>query len=81
MDNRFLPRPIDPYCIAERFATYDKEEEAKKENLMRNCCFIGYEQDMGAHIPVCKLDDQMCNMQCLKGKKLAIKAEAENEQP
>lgn len=67
MDNRFLPCPIDHYLIAERFATYDPEEEAKKENLMRNCCFIEYEQDMGAHIPFCKRDGQMCNMQCLAG--------------
>lgn len=68
MDNRFMPYPIDPYLIAERFANYNPEEEAKKQDMMENCCHIEYEQDMGAHIPFCRLDGQMCNMQCLKDK-------------
>jgi len=66
MDNQFFPYPIDPYWIAKKIATYNPEEEARKENIMKNCNHIEYEQDMGAHIPFCKLDGQMCNMQCLK---------------
>ena len=67
MDNQFLPYPIDPYWLAERFATYNPEEEAKKENMMKNCCYIEYEQDMGAHVPFCGRYGQLCNVQCLKG--------------
>lgn len=65
MNNQFFPYPIDPYCIAKIIAKYNPEEEARKENIMKNCAHIEYEQDMGAHIPFCKLDRQMCNMQCL----------------
>lgn len=66
MKNLFEPWPIDPYLIAKKFAAYNPEEEARKEKIMKNCSYIEYEQDMGAHIPFCKLDGQMCNMQCLK---------------
>ena len=67
MTNQLWPYLIESYWLAERFANYNPEEEAKKENMMRNCCNIEFEQDMGAHIPFCKLDGQMCNMQCMKG--------------
>ncbi len=33
-------------------------------DYIQNCPSVEWEQDMGAHIPFCKLDGEMCNMQC-----------------
>ena len=38
----------------------------KLEELQQNCEYIEWEQDMGAHIPFCKLDGELCNGQCRK---------------
>ena len=58
--------PIDPYSLAKLFASYNPEEEARKELFIKNCPHIEYEQDMGASIPFCRIDGNMCNGQCLK---------------
>ena len=33
-------------------------------DYVQNCQSVEWEQDMGAHIPFCKLDGELCNMQC-----------------
>ena len=42
------------------------EQERKDREYMNNCDAIEWEQDMGKSIPFCKLDGQLCNMQCMK---------------
>ena len=37
-----------------------------KKDYERECPFVEFEQDMGHSIPFCRLDGQMCNMQCKK---------------
>jgi len=32
--------------------------------LQRNCPMVEWEQDMGATVPYCKLDNSYCNGQC-----------------
>lgn len=32
--------------------------------LQKNCPMIEWEQDMGATVPCCKLDNTLCNCQC-----------------
>ena len=66
MENLFEPRPIDPYLIVKRILEYNPEEEKRKENYMKNCPHVEFEQDMGAHVPICKLDRCPCYVQCLK---------------
>jgi hypothetical protein len=36
----------------------------KVTELQRNCPMVEWEQDMGATIPYCKLDNALCNGQC-----------------
>ena len=45
-----------------------KREQQEKE-LQENCPFIEWEQDMGAHIPFCRLTNDFCDMQCMKGER------------
>lgn len=66
--------PIDPYSLVKRFASYNPEEEARKEFIIKNCPHIEYEQDMGANIPFCQIDGNMCNGQCLKTPQRAVEA-------
>ena len=35
-----------------------------RKKIQEECGNIEWEQDMGAHIPFCKLDGKICNMQC-----------------
>lgn len=44
------------------------DEEKQKRFIMENCPLIEYEQDMGAHIPFCRMNNEPCNMQCLERK-------------
>ena len=36
------------------------------KSLQESCPKIEWEQDMGAHIPFCMIDGQLCNGQCQK---------------
>lgn len=63
--------------FAETGATYEdilkKEEENRKrleyEQQLQQCCgHIEWEQDMQMQIPFCKLDGEICNMQCIRNK-------------
>ncbi len=42
----------------------DLEQKRADVEFVNNCPSVEWEQDMGAHIPFCKLDNEMCNMQC-----------------
>lgn len=66
MKSLFEPRPIDPCSIMEIIMTYNPEEEKRKETYMKNCPHVKFEQDMGAHIPICQLYGCPCYVQCLK---------------
>lgn len=83
--NELNQYPIDPYSLAKLFASYNPEEEVRKELFIKNCPHIEYEQDMGASIPFCQLDGNMCNRQCLKTPQRAIdvppKGEKQNDCP
>lgn len=39
-------------------------QEKANDEFVKNCPSVEWEQDMHADIPFCKLDDEMCNMQC-----------------
>ena len=45
------------------FSDMLKQEKANDE-FVKNCPSVEWEQDMHAVIPFCKLDGEMCNMQC-----------------
>lgn len=40
------------------------EQEKANDEFVKNCPSVEWEQDMHADIPFCKLDGEMCNMQC-----------------
>lgn len=40
------------------------EQEKADSEFVKNCPSVEWEQDMHADIPFCKLDGEMCNMQC-----------------
>ena len=40
------------------------EQEKADSEFVKNCPSVELEQDMHADIPFCKLDGEMCNMQC-----------------
>ena len=40
------------------------EQEKADTEFVKNCPSVEWEQDMHADIPFCKLDGEMCNMQC-----------------
>ena len=40
------------------------EREKADTEFVKNCPSVEWEQDMHADIPFCKLDGEMCNMQC-----------------
>lgn len=56
----------ETYSLVKWFASYNPEEGARKELYIKNYPYIDYEQDMGANIPFCQIDGNMCNVQCLK---------------
>lgn len=43
-------------------------QEKADTQFVRNCPSVEWEQDMHANIPFCKLDGEMCNMQCQNRK-------------
>lgn len=44
---------------------YRARQQHEKE-VQDNCPNIEWEQDMGARIPFCKIDNEFCNMQCVR---------------
>lgn len=40
------------------------EQEKANDEFVKSCPSVEWEQDMHANIPFCKLDGEMCNMQC-----------------
>jgi len=40
------------------------KQEKANDDFVKNCPSVEWEQDMHADIPFCKLDGEMCNMQC-----------------
>lgn len=47
-------------------AVFSSKEKAKqKEELQQNCPNIEWEQDMGAHIPFCRLTNDFCDYHCM----------------
>ena len=44
----------------------EKIVATEEEEYQNNCPAVEWEQDMIATIPFCRLDGQMCNMQCLR---------------
>lgn len=49
------------------FSDMLNQEKADTE-FVKNCPSVEWEQDMHADIPFCKLDGEMCNMQCRNRK-------------
>ncbi len=44
------------------------DQEKADTQFVNNCPSVEWEQDMHANIPFCKLDGEMCNMQCRSRK-------------
>ena len=44
-------------------------ERKKMEEQRDMCPHVEWEQDMGAHIPFCRLTNDFCDMQCMKGER------------
>ena len=42
------------------------EQIKKEKEYQQNCPNIEWWQDMNAHIPFCKIDGDVCDMQCRK---------------
>lgn len=45
---------------------YYSERYIKEKKIQEECENVEWEQDMGAHIPFCKLDGEICNAQCMR---------------
>ena len=43
-------------------------ERKRMEEQRDMCPQVEWEQDMGAHIPFCRLTNDFCGMQCMKGE-------------
>jgi len=56
---------IDPSSMP--FSLVGMEKYNNEKKIQENCENIEWEQDMGMHIPFCKLDGKLCNVQCTKG--------------
>ena len=52
----------DPDCF-ERL----RREEERKKTMRENCPAIEWEQDMGNHIPWCKMTGEPCDFSCMMG--------------
>jgi len=51
------------------FNVHDMLDQEKADTqYVNNCPNVEREQDMHANIPFCKLDGEMCNMQCQNRK-------------
>ena len=42
------------------------EEQKRMQEYQRNCEYVELEEDMGKHIPWCKLTGSFCDMHCWK---------------
>ena len=51
------------------FNVHDMLDQEKADTqYVNNCPNVEWEQDMHANIPFCKLDGEICNMQCQNRK-------------
>ena len=65
--------PFDPNRdltagILQSIHNFNAEQFEDDQRYISNCPNVEWEQDMGAHIPFCKLDGQMCNLQCKRSQ-------------
>lgn len=44
----------------------ERKQKDNREEIRNDCFAIEWERDMGAKIPFCKLDGELCNLQCRK---------------
>lgn len=63
--SQFQAVPMNPLPMP--WNLYDSERYIKEKKIQEECENVEWEQDMGAHIPFCKLDGEICNMQCMRG--------------
>lgn len=45
---------------------YNSERYIKEKKIQEECDNVEWEEDMGAHIPFCKLDGEICDMQYMR---------------
>ena len=60
----FLLFSMNPDAFMERLKE-EREKEKQKDELQRSCPNIEWEQDMGAHIPFCRLTNDFCDCHCM----------------
>ena len=60
----FLLFSMNPDAFMERLKE-EREKEKQKEDLQRSCPYREWEQDMGAHIPFCRLTNDFCDYHCI----------------
>ena len=41
--------------------------QKQRQHIIENCSFVEWEQDMCRKIPVCKITNQYCSVQCVYG--------------
>lgn len=63
--SQFQAAPMNPLPMPCNL--YYSERYIKEKKIQEECENVEWEQDMGAHIPFCKLDGEICNMQCMRG--------------
>ena len=63
--SQFQVAPMNPLPMP--WNLHDSERYIKEKKIQEKCESIEWEEDMGAHIPFCKLDGEICNMQCMRG--------------
>lgn len=63
--SQFQAAPMNPLPMPCNL--YYSERYIKEKKIQEECENVEREQDMGAHIPFCKLDGEICNMQCMRG--------------
>lgn len=62
--SQFQVAPMNP--LPTTWNLYDSERYIKEKKIQEECENVEWEEDMGAHIPFCKLDGKICNMQCMR---------------
>ena len=62
--SQFQAAPMNPLSMP--CDLYDWERYIREKKIQEECENVEWEQDMGAHIPFCKLDGKICNMQCMR---------------
>lgn len=50
--------------VLQAIRNFNAEQFEADQQYQNNCPNVEWEQDMGMTIPFCKLDGEMCNLQC-----------------